>query len=108
MPEPRAHRSPRPRLRALRTLPGTLLAGAGMLVLLAAIAVVAPVFLQGAAEQVTGAVRQGPGPEHLLGTDQLGRNVLARSLVATRLTLAMAAGATAGQVFFGVLVGAAA
>ena len=93
--------------RGLRALPATLLAGATMMAVLVLVAVIAPMLLGQAAEQVTGAVRQGPGPEHLLGTDQLGRDILARSLVATRLTLIMAAGATAVQVVLGVLIGGA-
>lgn len=74
----------------------------GVLVL---IAIFAPIFLGQAAEQMGGGSRQGPSPEHWLGTDALGRDVLARSLVATRLTLLMAAGATALSVIGGVLIG---
>ena len=37
---------------------------------------------------------QGPGPAYWLGTDGLGRDVLARLVAGTRVTLAVAAGAT--------------
>lgn len=74
----------------------------GVLVL---IALIAPLVLGEAAEALGGGSRQGPSAEHLLGTDALGRDVLARSLVATRLTLLMAAGATAMSVVIGVLIG---
>lgn len=93
--------------RTGQNLPPALTVGLGMAALLVAIAVAAPIFLGEAAEQVTGAIRQGPSAEHLLGTDQLGRDILARSLVATRLTLLLAAAATALQVVFGVLIGGA-
>jgi ABC-type dipeptide/oligopeptide/nickel transport system permease subunit len=74
----------------------------GVLIL---IAIVAPIVLGTEAEALGGGSRQGPSAEHLLGTDALGRDVLARSLVATRLTLLMAAGATALSVTVGVLIG---
>lgn len=48
-----------------------------------------------------------PSPEHLLGTDSLGRDILARVLVATQLTFALTFGAviiaTVLGIFFGVL-----
>jgi ABC-type dipeptide/oligopeptide/nickel transport system ATPase component/ABC-type dipeptide/oligopeptide/nickel transport system permease subunit len=74
----------------------------GVLIL---IAIVAPIVLGTEAEALGGGSRQGPSAEHLLGTDALGGDVLARSLVATRLTLLMAAGATALSVTVGVLIG---
>ncbi|QWF23234.1 dipeptide/oligopeptide/nickel ABC transporter permease/ATP-binding protein [Nocardioides sp. LMS-CY] len=50
---------------------------------------------------------QGPSREHLLGTDALGRDVLARTLVATRLSLVMAVVATAIGSGLGITLGAA-
>lgn len=73
--------------------------------LLVAVAVVAPILFGAAAEQLGGGSRQGPSAAHLLGTDALGRDVLLRALVASRLTLLMAAGATAMSVVCGVLIG---
>ncbi|MEU1273927.1 dipeptide/oligopeptide/nickel ABC transporter permease/ATP-binding protein [Streptomyces sp. NPDC005799] len=84
----------------------SLLSGAVILGLLLVVAVVAPLLLSGSAETLTGDARLGPGAEHLLGTDAFGRDVLARALVATRLTLLMAAAATAASFVVGVAIGA--
>lgn len=88
-----------------RQLAPSLIAGLVMGGVLVLVAILAPIFLGAAAETLGGGSRQGPSPEHLLGTDALGRDVLARSLVATQLTLLMAAGATAISVIAGVLLG---
>ncbi|WP_053743070.1 ATP-binding cassette domain-containing protein [Streptomyces sp. NRRL WC-3618] len=92
-------------LRRWRRNP-SLLAGAVILGLLLVVALVAPLVLSGSAETLTDDARLGPGAEHLLGTDAFGRDVLARALVATRLTLLMAAAATAVSFVFGVAIGA--
>ncbi|MEU6801395.1 dipeptide/oligopeptide/nickel ABC transporter permease/ATP-binding protein [Streptomyces neyagawaensis] len=84
----------------------SLLAGAVILGLLVVVALVAPPLLSGSAETLTDDARLGPGAEHLLGTDAFGRDVLARALVATRLTLLMAAAATAASFVVGVAIGA--
>ncbi|QOV34429.1 dipeptide/oligopeptide/nickel ABC transporter permease/ATP-binding protein [Streptomyces ferrugineus] len=84
----------------------SLLSGAVILGLLLVVAVVAPPLLSDSAETLTGDARLGPGAEHLLGTDAFGRDVLARALVATRLTLLMAAAATATSFVAGVAIGA--
>ena len=49
-----------------------------------------------------------PSSEHWLGTDGLGRDVLARSLAGGRVSLAIAAGATALAVLLGLVTGLAA
>ncbi len=84
----------------------SLMAGAVILGLLLVVALVAPPLLSGSAETLTGNARLGPSAEHLLGTDAFGRDVLARALVATRLTLLMAAAATAASFIVGVAIGA--
>ncbi|ELP70142.1 ATP-binding cassette domain-containing protein [Streptomyces turgidiscabies] len=84
----------------------SLLAGAVILGLLLVVALVAPLLLSGSAETLTDDTRLGPGAGHLLGTDAFGRDVLARALVATRLTLLMAAAATAVSFVVGVAIGA--
>lgn len=47
-----------------------------------------------------------PGPDHWLGTDELGRDVLIRTLVATRLSLGLALSATMAGALLGILAGA--
>ncbi|WP_157215588.1 ABC transporter permease [Flavisphingomonas formosensis] len=55
------------------------------------------------------AVRAPPlSPGHLLGTDSVGRDLLARTLVGTRVTLAVAAAAALVALVIGVAWGAAA
>lgn len=51
------------------------------------------------------ALLQGPSAKHLLGTDNFGRDVLARLLAAGRVSLAVAGGATILCLTVGVLVG---
>ncbi|MGW1267133.1 ABC transporter permease, partial [Streptomyces sp. NPDC002491] len=84
----------------------SLLSGAVILGLLLVVALVAPPLLRSSAETLTDNARLGPGAGHLLGTDAFGRDVLARALVATRLTLLMAAAATAASFVVGVAIGA--
>lgn len=48
---------------------------------------------------------QGPSAQHLLGTDQLGRDVLSRLIAGTRPSVLIAAEATAVSAGVGVLVG---
>jgi peptide/nickel transport system permease protein len=77
------------------------------LAVLVALAVLGPVVWGDAAEKVnTAALRQGPSAEHLLGTDGLGRDLLARVLVATRMSLVLALLATAIAVAVGLVFGA--
>ncbi|MHA6616402.1 dipeptide/oligopeptide/nickel ABC transporter permease/ATP-binding protein [Pseudonocardia sp. DLS-67] len=80
---------------------------AGLLLglLLVLVAVVAPVVLAAPAAQLSGDAGQGPSAEHWLGTDNLGRDNLARALVAARLTLLMTACTTAVAVLGGIVVG---
>lgn len=83
--------------------------GAVSFVLVAAfvvLAIVAPiVFGHGARTDGVAAELHGPSSQHLLGTDALGRDILDRVLVATRLSLEMAAVATLIATVGGVLLG---
>ena len=56
-------------------------------------------------KQNANALLQGPSAHHLLGTDNFGRDVLARLLDAARISLAVAGGATVLCLTVGVLVG---
>ncbi|MFF2840627.1 dipeptide/oligopeptide/nickel ABC transporter permease/ATP-binding protein [Paenarthrobacter sp. NPDC057981] len=84
-----------------------LIVGIVMMSIMVLTAVIAPMFLGDAAEKLTPEASQGPSAEHWLGTDDFGRDVLARSLVATRLTLLMTAATTAIAVVAGIAIGTA-
>lgn len=90
--------------RGFRWNPG-LIAGLILMGTMVLVAVLAPIFLTPAAENLTADSRLGPSAEHWFGTDEFGRDILARSLVATRLTLLMSLGATAIAVVGGILIG---
>ena len=47
-----------------------------------------------------------PSPDHLFGTDQLGRDVLSRIIMGSRVSLFVAAVATGVSLVFGVVLGA--
>lgn len=83
-------------------------AGAGLLLLaVVVLAVVAPVLWGDRASAVdTSALQEGPSGAHLLGTDNLGRDILFRVLVATRLSLVLAVTATLIGLVLGLLLGA--
>ncbi|MCP2243878.1 dipeptide/oligopeptide/nickel ABC transporter permease/ATP-binding protein [Lentzea aerocolonigenes] len=83
-------------------------ASAVLLCLLVALAVFAPILWGDRAAAIdTDALQQGPSSAHLLGTDQLGRDIFYRVLVATRLTLGLALLATVIGVTGGLLLGSA-
>ncbi|WP_434443593.1 dipeptide/oligopeptide/nickel ABC transporter permease/ATP-binding protein [Lentzea sp. E54] len=91
---------------ALRTPVGA--ASAVLLALLIGLAIFAPILWGDRAAAIdTDALQQGPSPEHLLGTDQLGRDIFYRVLVATRLTIGLALLATVIGVVSGLLLGSA-
>lgn len=109
-PGPDLTASPRLLSRLLRrpTAVGCLLYVAGIV----AVGIIAPIVLPDVATDNAGDladVRQGPSTDHLLGTDALGRDVLDRLLVGTRVTLLGVSEAlivaTALGVPFGLLAG---
>lgn len=90
--------------RAARSGVGVI--GLTLLVALVAVAVIAPVVLSHAANATNLlTANQGPGRGHLLGTDGLGRDVFARTLVATRVTLELAVLSAAISAVLGVIFG---
>ncbi|MFE6666511.1 dipeptide/oligopeptide/nickel ABC transporter permease/ATP-binding protein [Streptomyces sp. NPDC057697] len=92
--------------RTLRTPIG--ITALTVFVLVALVAVLGPVLLGDRAARVdTDAINQGAGAAHLLGTDQLGRDIAARVVVATRLTLRLTLLAAAIGVGGGLLLGVA-
>lgn len=93
-----------------RVLDGLSLSGwiAGILILiLIGVAIMAPILLdaKAVAQDVSNSYAP-PNSENLLGTDGLGRDVLARTLVATRLSLLLAAGSVLITMVIAVPVGA--
>lgn len=76
----------------------------GMVVL---IGIFAPFFLSSQANDLSDDAGLGPSAAHWFGTDDFGRDMFARSLVATRLTLIMTFAATAISAVLGILIGAA-
>ena len=78
------------------------------LALIVGVAVVAPFVLPGVSHEQAGDllhIRQGPSWHHLLGTDSLGRDVLDRLLVGTRVTLIGVVEAVAVALALGVPLG---
>lgn len=81
-------------------------AGAVLLGVLALLALAGPWFLPDPAAipaAMTGPV--GPGSQHLFGTDQLGRDVLARTVSGARISLGIGVFAVAVAMTLGTLVG---
>ncbi|MGV9689153.1 dipeptide/oligopeptide/nickel ABC transporter permease/ATP-binding protein [Streptomyces sp. NPDC003444] len=90
--------------RLLRNPVGLL--GAVLVALMVLLAVVGPLIWQDAADRINPEeISRGASSAHLLGTDALGRDLLARTLVATRLTLGLALLATLIGTASGILLG---
>jgi oligopeptide/dipeptide ABC transporter ATP-binding protein len=85
--------------------------GASAAALLAAtllLAVLAPILWSAEADAIdTNAILQGSSAEHWMGTDNLGRDIFARVLVATRMSVVLALLATAIGVLTGLVLGTA-
>lgn len=93
-------------LRVLRTPVGA--SAAGLLLLVLLFAVFAPVLWSGRADAVdTDHLLEGSSAHNWLGTDNLGRDIFFRVLVATRLSIELALLATAIGVVVGLALGAA-
>ncbi|MEV1022587.1 dipeptide/oligopeptide/nickel ABC transporter permease/ATP-binding protein [Streptomyces sp. NPDC050264] len=94
------------RLSVLRTPVGG--CATALVVLVLALAVLAPLIWGDRASVVdTGALQQGPSGAHPLGTDNLGRDILHRVLVASRLSVELAVLATLIGVASGTVLGTA-
>lgn len=83
--------------------------GALMLLLMVAVAALAPVLAPYPPNEADFAASlQGPGPEHLLGTDEHGRDLLSRLIYGTRLSLLVGVISVAVGLSAGVTLGATA
>ncbi|MCU1406272.1 MAG: putative oligopeptide transport system (integral rane and ATP-binding protein), partial [Glaciihabitans sp.] len=71
-----------------------LIVGLSMFGVVVLVAILAPIFMTESATKLAGSPNLSSVPGHFLGTDVLGRDMLARTLVATRVTVIMAAAAT--------------
>lgn len=90
--------------RALQTAPRVALV---VLVVMAVAAVIAPLLLPSAGDTMDLAARRAPPTlSHLFGTDELGRDVLARVLVGARVSLAIGLFSALLSVLLGSVVGA--
>ncbi len=101
-----ARRMSRRWLGVLRTPLG--LTSAVLTVLVLALAIFAPILWTDKADAVhIDDILAGPSPEHWAGTDNLGRDIFYRVLVATRLSVELALAATAIAVVIGLVLGTA-
>jgi oligopeptide/dipeptide ABC transporter ATP-binding protein len=92
--------------QVLRTPVG--IAGIALLTLLLMLAVLAPLLWGDRATATdTGDILAGPSSQHWAGTDDLGRDIFFRTLVATRLSIVLTLLATALGVGLGLLLGLA-
>ncbi|WP_066368586.1 dipeptide/oligopeptide/nickel ABC transporter permease/ATP-binding protein [Herbidospora mongoliensis] len=83
-------------------------AGFGLLAVVVSVAAFGPVLWGDQATVVdTGNLLAGPSAEHWIGTDNLGRDLFARVLVAARLSILLALAATAISLVLGIILGAA-
>jgi peptide/nickel transport system permease protein len=95
----------RPVIRAFRHSP-TGIASLAVILLMVLVAIFAPMFLSDQAdEQNFEHVYENPSWEYPLGTDSLGRDIFARVLVATRLSLVLALAAAGLGLVIGVGLG---
>ena len=93
-------------LGVLRTPLG--LTATALVVAVLLLAVLGPVIWSGRANAVdTGNILAGPSAEHWTGTDNLGRDIFYRVLVAGRLSVELALAATAIAIAVGLLLGTA-
>jgi peptide/nickel transport system permease protein len=94
-------------LRRLLRRPVAMVA-CGYLAVIVGVAVVAPIALPGVSGEFAGdiaAANRGPSLHHLLGTDQLGRDVLERLLVGTQVTMLGVAEALIVALVLGIPLG---
>ncbi|MER5217396.1 ABC transporter permease [Streptomyces sp. NPDC002838] len=92
-------------LTALRTPRGAI--GAGLLGLLALLSVLAPVLFPGGYDAQSGNALAGASGSHWMGTDELGRDVLVRTVYGLRTDLSLLLTAVPASAVIGTLMGLA-
>jgi len=97
-----AARSPA-RRRSWTLVVGLVLVGA-----VVATAIVSLLWLPFAPDDTSGTRLEGPGGEHLLGTDKLGRDLLTQLMIGARIALAVGVGSVLVGAVIGIAVGLAA
>lgn len=91
---------------ALARMPASARVGAAVLAIYAVAAATGPIWVPyGATEILVGLPFSGPSFDHLLGTDNLGRDVFSRVVLGSTAVLAMTMAATSLAVTVGTLVG---
>lgn len=82
-------------------------AGVIVILIITITVVLAPVLCKYAPETIDGSmVRQAPSTRHILGTDDLGRDIFSRLLYGGRVSMTVAVSATVLQLFLGIVMGA--
>lgn len=81
------------------------MAGVAVLVMLGGMALLAPVIAPYDPDVIVGTFAGAPNKEHILGTDQIGRDVFSRLLYATRVSLLVGVMATLISTVIGVVLG---
>jgi len=84
---------------------GDMLFGLTVLVLLGVIALLAPILAPYEPYIFSGLPLERPSPDHLLGTNDVGQDILSELIYGARVSLTVALAAGAGTVALGVLVG---
>jgi ABC-type dipeptide/oligopeptide/nickel transport system permease subunit len=79
--------------------------GVGVLAFLVAVAVFAPVIAPYDPNVRTGVPFERPSAEHLLGTNDIGQDILSELIWGTRISLLVGAAAAFGAVLIGVMIG---
>jgi peptide/nickel transport system permease protein len=74
--------------------------------IMAIIAVFAPVFAPLSPYEIKGEFSSAPSSAHILGTDQVGRDLLSRLIYASRVSLSVGIGAVAIYITIGTILGA--
>jgi len=82
------------------------LVGTSLFFILGLMAIFAPLLAPYDPNAIVGSFNQAPSSAHLLGTDQMGRDVLSRLIFASRISLVIGIGAVTINILIGTIIGA--